>query len=462
MHNRLGVFVLWGVSTVLVAPVGSTTAADPEAAQHESMSHWQWFMDLAVPKDAGGRFDCVLTPAILDKASEDLPDLRIIDGKDREIPYALRVRRSQTAPEAIPATEFNKSSAANPDGSVEVSFDLGAAPVEHRSLTVEPDGAAYRRRAQVQGSDNANGPWQTLLDDGELVSLRVGSQAIDARTLTYPASRFRYVRVRVFADKAGGDHPNAPRVQVWKSVETEGEDVTFPVDVSPREPIPTSEGPGSVWYLSVHGAGGALLNTYWERLSFEVANPEFSRSFYVEAADPGTQPRRLTREEGRWVRAPGETAPLTAAFPEVRSRRLRLVVVDNRDPPLRLLGAHGMSAARELVFTPGDWAPPLRLYFGNPAAEAGRYNDYVARLPVMLKPSPQRIPLGEGGEFADPQKNPEYVTPPLPFTERFPWLIYVVISLAGLTLLGILLFLARRAVARHDAKPAPLPAAGAG
>ena len=285
------------------------------------------------------------------------------------------------------------------------------------------------------------------LDGQETPAGQVGLVA--RRTLTYPASRFRYLRVIVYPDKAGDDKPNPPRIQVYRAVEKEGEDVTAPVTVSPREPIPTPDGPGSVWYLTVRDRTASDLTTFWERLSFEMSSPEFSRPYFLETADPGGPLRRLTA--GQWVRAPGDPGP-AAAFPEIRAQRLRLVVTDNRNPPLQLLSAVSTTAARELVFDlPDAWAPPVRLYFGDPTAPAGRYDDYAAALPAVLNPPPTRVTLGTA-DLAEPERNPAYREPPKPFTEQFPWLIYVVLSLAGLTLLVILLCLARRAVARADAR----------
>jgi len=45
---------------------------------------------------------------------------------------------------------------------------------------------------------------------------------------------------------------------------------------------------------------------------------------------------------------------------------------------------------------------------------------------------------------------------PLPLTERWPWLIYVVLGAACLVLLAILGALARAALARHDARHRPV------
>ncbi len=431
MTDRLRFFAL----PFVVLCAGMAAGQEPPA--HEGLAHWQWYLELAAPQGAG-RMDCILTPAVFDKAREDLGDLRLIDGAGREIPYAIRVRRSRV--------ELQESRQGVQPGAPPRRLgrdELRPGPQTARKPLA--DRRAGRRQLppprQLQGSDDG-ADWRTLVDDGPLVSLRVGDQAIDARTLSYPASRFRYLRVRVYPDKAGDDKVDPPRVKVWRAAEKEGEDYSVAVAIGPRDPIPTPGGPGSAWFLSVRDAHGADLEAYWERLSFDVANTEFSRSYFVEAADPSTGFRRSLVEE-RWLRAPGDEAPLTATFTEVRARRLRLVVTDNRDPPLQIQTARSTTAARQLVFTPpAHWAPPLRLYFGNPQAAPGRYNDYADALPAVLDPAPTRIRLASYADREDVEKNPAYQEPPKPFTERFPWLIYVVLGLAGLTLLGILLYFA--------------------
>jgi hypothetical protein len=48
------------------------------------------------------------------------------------------------------------------------------------------------------------------------------------------------------------------------------------------------------------------------------------------------------------------------------------------------------------------------------------------------------------------EKNPTYQPPPLPLSEQWPWLIYLVLGAASLMLLVILAVLARQVMARHD------------
>jgi hypothetical protein len=85
----------------------------------------------------------------------------------------------------------------------------------------------------------------------------------------------------------------------------------------------------------------------------------------------------------------------------------------------------------------------LRLFFGNPDAVAPNY-DFARNLPAQLPRPPVRASLGAI------EANPDFVPPPKPLTERWPWLIYVVLGAAGIVLGLVILSLARSTIAAHD------------
>ena len=93
----------------------------------------------------------VLTPAVFDGARPDLADLRLYDGRGRDVPYALRVRRKEDVRRPFAATEFNRTTGA--DRAAEVSLDLGESPGEHNEIEVSTPGTAFRRPLRVEGSD---------------------------------------------------------------------------------------------------------------------------------------------------------------------------------------------------------------------------------------------------------------------------------------------------------------------
>ncbi|MEZ6032985.1 MAG: hypothetical protein R3C17_07820 [Planctomycetaceae bacterium] len=92
---------------------------------------------------------------------------------------------------------------------------------------------------------------------------------------------------------------------------------------------------------------------------------------------------------------------------------------------------------------PDDSKLPLKLYFGNREAETANY-DFARNLPDVLTVDPVRASVREA------QANPGYIPPPVAFTERFPWLIYVALSIACLVLGAVTLNVSKTAIVLHD------------
>ncbi len=135
-----------------------------------------------------------------------------------------------------------------------------------------------------------------------------------------------------------------------------------------------------------------------------------------------------------------------AEFPEVTASRLRLVVIDHNNPPLDVRSATLAAPARQVVFaSQAGRTGPLRLYVGNPKAAPPEY-DFARNLPARLDPPPTRLTLGPG------RPNPVFRPEPRPWTERWPWLIYVVLGSIATVLGGIILSLARKAITLYDAR----------
>jgi hypothetical protein len=112
-------------------------------------------------------------------------------------------------------------------------------------------------------------------------------------------------------------------------------------------------------------------------------------------------------------------------------------VTDDRNPPLSISTITVKSAARQVIFEARSaGSGPVRVYYGNPEAVAPHY-DLAARLAVDLEPPPIRLSLEEQRE------SPIYSPAPKPFSERSPWLVYIVLGAAAVVLAGILLSLVR-------------------
>jgi hypothetical protein len=401
------------------------------ASAQTSFSLWPYYVEVMPERDGGQLYDLVVPLPVTDKARADLADLRLFDSANREIPYAIRVRRDVDERREIPTRLFNYGFAG--PATSEVTVDLGDNPGEHNEIDVETNGANFRRQVVIEGSDTGR-EWRTLSNEGVLFSFASQNNVADSERVSYPTSRYRYLRVKVSRDPiTDRETPQVTSVQVMMAVREKGLLSTWNVPV-PSIQLQRNQGAyATVWTLDLGG------RVPCDRLSLDMVEDSFSRPFQVETIDDLQNVRLiatgdLTRHSGE------EKKPLVIYFnEEVVARKLRLQITDYSNPPLNLLSITASAPARQLVFElKSPAAAPLRLYFGNEKVSAPHY-DFENEVAARLSREPVHTQLGEVAA------NPEYKPEPKPLTERAPWLIYVVLALSSIALAFVLLSLARTA-----------------
>jgi hypothetical protein len=435
----------WLLLAGLLAAFGAAGAGPPPrlgtGAPPAGLSKWQWYHEVALPAGGSGLVDFVLPPAVFSRSRPDLGDLRLIDGAGKTVPYALRIREPRDVQDPLPKQRtFNR--AVNADRSVEISIDLGEAPPQHNEVAVGLGGDGYGRPLRLEGSADGK-TWSKLLDRVYVVRLKVADKLIDQHRFSYSPSRFRYLRVHVRPDRVlENDEPKILSVQVYHTVRVPGEEVTNAAALKAREPGRWNGEYASSWDIDLGEEGVPC-----ERLLVQFEEREFVRPYKVEWLERN-QPEPQLIVSGELRRdANDRSASLPIALRQtISKRRLRLTILDARNPPLTIGNVWYSAAAREVVFrVPPGIQPPLRLYHGNPEAMAPRY-DFAATLPPRLDPLPDRIPL------AALAANPQYVSPPKPWTERWPYLVDTVLAVACAVLLAILAVLARTAIHKQDVR----------
>ena len=380
----------------------SAVAARPEATA-EAMTAWQWFHEVTTPGGKSPYVDFLLTNEVFGEARTDLADLRLRDDHGGEVPYALRVRRTRQEQHPLEARQFNRAKRA--DRSLEVSLDLGRQDVEHNLIEINTQGDDFRRRVRIEGSDNGD-DWRLLSQDW-LVRFPVrGHSPIESNRVTYPPSRYRYLRVQVHPDLSQpDDSPDITSVSVFHAVDIPGEYRTLPAVLGPREPDKTPSGPGSAWRIDL-GADSVPC----EMLSLAIGDESFARHYDLESVEPGGVSRIIA--EGELRRLPGsKREAIEIHFAEITAHLLKLRVTDYRNPPLDLKSVQYTAPAREVVFARGpNLAWPLRLYVGNPRAEEPHY-DFAASLAETVSPrrtaprSDRRPPTPPTGRSRNPGPN---------------------------------------------------------
>jgi uncharacterized protein DUF3999 len=400
-------------------------------AAQTSFSLWPYYVEVTPGGNTAGLYDVIVPLPVLDKASSDLADLRLFDSANREIPYAIRIRRDVDEKREIPTRLFNYGLAG--PSTAEVSVDLGENPGEHNEIQIETNGSNFRRQVVVEGSDSGS-EWRTLSNDGVLFSFASQNNVAESERISYPTSRYRYLRVKVSRDQLTDEkNPEVTGVKVMMTVRDKGLLSSWNVPV-PSYQLQRNQGAhASVWALDLGG------RVPCDRLKLEIEEASFSRPFQVENIDDPENVRLiatgdLTRHSGE------EQKPLMIYFnQEENVRKLRLQITDYSNPTLNITAIEASAPARQLVFDLKEPASqPLRLFFGNASVAAPHY-DFEKELHARLTKEPVHSNL------SIVLANRDYKPEPKPLTERVPWLIYLVLAASSIALGFVLFSLARTA-----------------
>jgi len=428
---------------VLMAAASILPSAIPAFAQ-AGMSSWPFYADVMTSQGAPGVYDLTLPLSVMDKSRADLADLRLADANGREIPYALRIRRDVNDTREIGGRLFNYANVGTTAS--EASVDLGESPGEHNEIEIDTAGTNFRRLVDVEGSDSGK-DWKTLAGD-VIFSFESQNKAVRSNRVSYPTSRYRYLRVRVFADQPKEKQaPVIASVKVSRTLREKGELASWNVTVPPYQLLRNQGVPASSWTIDLGG------RVPCDRLTLAINADSFSRPFQIEAIDDPQNIRLIT--SGELTQRIGEQhAPRVIIFEqEEQVRKLRLLVTDYNNETLPIVSITAGAPARQLVFEVNESInPPLRLFFGNPRATEPHY-DYAEDVGARLSMAPIR------GAFGAVSTNPDYKPEPLPLTERVPWLIYIVLAASSLALALILISLVRTTL-RNEPQQAKESSAG--
>ncbi len=393
-----------------------------------ALSSWPFIAEVTLTRADGGLYEFAVPLQVMDKARDDLADLRLYDSAGREIPYAVRVRRQIDEAQPVSGRIFNQATVGNAS---EVSVDLGESPGEHNEVEIETAGTNFRRAVAVEGSDTG-ADWKLLKTGDVIFSFTSVNNTARSGRVNYPISRFRYLRVRVSADERVDREPPAiTGVRVWLANREKGAAVTWPVAVPSYQLLRHGGAPASSWTIDL--GGKVPCDSLWLR----TGDQSFSRPFQVEVVDDPQNPRVIAA--GELAKSVGDRNQVTTITfdNEEHARKLRLITDDYNNVPLSISSIQASAPLRELNFElKGPTQQPLKLYFGNANADAPHY-DFEKELSAKLKAP--AIPVVVGSFVA----NPNYTPPLLPFTERLPWLIYLVLTLSSVALALILFSLAR-------------------
>lgn len=376
---------------------------------------------LAVP--APGRVVVTLDRDVYERAREDLGDVRVLDERDRAVPYLLDRAAVEDAaqwqPRLLDQTFVRGESSA-------VTLDYGE-PALKDELSLRLSGDNFRRRVKVEGQARRDGRWETVTD-GAYVFAVPGPPAARYETVALPGNTFQFLRVTVY-DGPDEDRPVA--ITGATSARRERRppaEVTAPLALRAVEDARQKE----TQVLADLGARHQPVRG----LVLDVGDREFFRGVEIEEREDPVAPGR--EPSWRWVGQASVYRYRDGAVQyekvrldlNTRARVLRLHIRNLDDRPLQLRGISAVQPVERLAFEAVE-GHRYRLAYGNARMGPPHYD--LARTvgdPSAWIAQAAAATLGPAGRL-------EEHGPLLPWTERHPAVVWALLTLlvAGLGLI---------------------------
>ena len=350
-------------------------------------------------------------------------DLRVMTDRKTEAPWQIVTRRPERREEEIPHRMQNLSLTERGDTWLELLVERQGAVVNAVEV-ITPD-SDFSRQVEVLGSADASN-WNTLRRDGVIFDINRGEKLRRTR-ITFPQIGFRHIALRI--NNAGGQPLTISGAKVLQESVSQG--LTYSIHGTAGKPeLNTSRQDSSIV---------VRMETVFpiDRLRITTTERNFQRPVEVQI-------KRGTGDWERWTQGiifsfdtPTMHESQSAIdMPEVAAREFRLVFTNLDSPPLSVTGVSGEGYRRLLVFKQQP-ERKLYLFWGNPLAKQPRFDLAGA----IAKQNPDGLPIASLGEA---RANTRFAgsSARLPFTERFRYLLYIVVILGitGLVLLQYRVF----------------------
>ena len=413
-----------GIAVVAGLSAGSVLYADFSLAQ------WEFLKPIELPSSYGKDqlVELPLDQEVYRETNTGETDLRVIAGRNREVPYQLVVQEKRSQRESVPV-EIQDIGFVPGQYSSFVA-DLGKDGTRHNEVEIGLTGKNFRRIVTVETSLDGE-TWAVVQDNAEIYDFTSANEQFNARDTSakYPESTARYLKVKVAEPdaqplKIGG-------ASVFLTEETPARETTYL-----PETVSSSENPETG--ATIHALDLASSGIPLSRLSFQADSVNLHRRAAVEGSVDGTNWVLLAEGEVYSFDTPKFAGSrLELNFPEGRFSRYRLVVEDEDDSPLPLTGFTFQGVDRKLLFHP---EPGIghSLYYGNPMASAPSY-DLERILPYLDTEDALLATLGSQ------QSNQAFSGLDVPLTERLPWLLPTGVALAAMVVAALLYGVVRRA-----------------
>jgi hypothetical protein len=402
---------------------------------------WAFFKPISLPEEHIHESLIEIVPdfEIFATANAELTDLRIIAANDQtEIPYKLIVERGERSRSELTVAVSNLGHMSGQYTSFVA--DLKETGILHNELEVQTPSKNFQRIVRVEaGTDGET--WMILEKNAQIFDHTLNERNYTVRDtrIHYPSTTSRYLRIRILDN-------DEPPIEIVGAVayftqELEAQEIDLYATMATREEDTASQSTILVVDLKSTGVPSA-------RLAIITPQENFYRQVGLEGSNDGVKWKWIQSSDVLYAyntpRFVGNK--LSVTYPESTFRYFRLTIRNEDNPPIEIeeIRAHGF--LRKLVFSASP-AGIYRLYYGNPSIHAPSY-DLERIFPYLVTENLTRAQLGPH------TTNPIYIVPSRPFTERYPWLLPMVVAGAAF-LIGLFLLKLLSQIRRQLSPPTP-------
>jgi len=398
------------------------------ASLPEAWNHWRYFRPIELgPANAPRLADFIVPQEVYPRTQTGLGDLRIIDDRGAEVPFARLTRGGSSDSVALPTTLRENSFAAGLY--TQLVLDVGAKPPFHNAVEINTPETDFIEWAQVEASDDAH-VWRVV--QGRAPIFRFEKQGREGtQTLRYSENNARYLRVRIL-EKAGRFPVSG--AAVYHTVVEPPERVSLHANLVPEASPPAGQ---TAWRVDL---GTPALSINEIRFSSAPAS-EFSRNVVVETSEDGKAWSNLANASiYRFHSGEAMEEQLTVRLPgEAERRYWRIAVINGNDAPVPSIEPILFRTPQHFLFEQ-QAGRSYRLLYGQTEAKRPEY-DLQRRL------NDKQIASAVAARLGTEEANADY-SDPRPWTERHEFLLWLVLGVA-IALLG----LAALRSLRHSTSP---------
>lgn len=420
--RRRGAGVLFFLTIAALLFVNAGARAG-QAGSRDRLPHrwryWKYFREIRLPATSSPRLVALLVPpAVYAHAEDHLDDLRLINGRGDEVPYAKIRFSGSSSTTFLPS--YRLSSRYVPGSYTDFMLDLGPQPGPCNFLSVSAPAKAANMAVLAEVDASNDGRHWHQVRNGAALFGSAETRNSPNPVLHFPTITARYLLLRVFYRKgkfplravAAGNDLEKPADRAW---------VTDKLAPSRKSTAATT-----VWQITLQGPIPA------DEVDVYTTQARFSRRVRVFAYGTGETWKVVGEGVVLRVQRHGHAETRTAVgFPPVRSRLFRVRLRNDNDPPLANVRLRLSMTPQRIVFRqrPGF---SYRLLYGQREARSPQYDFAQTASTTNLRSAPVDAKLG-------PQRTNMNWIDPRPWSEKHAAVLWVA-TIIAVMILGLAAF----------------------